>query len=402
MFPKDNHNSGRAGKPWASGARLPTRSFKEKFRRAVASGLYHAGLLSIVRRLESKFEISSVEGSRLPRLRRSVSSKFGILCYHRVGTEGVPVFSRLPPVVFERQMRYLKNHYRIVPLGQLCRELLGGSDAPPTLAITFDDGYRDLYTYAFPVLQKYSIPATIYLIGKSMQTGEAPWYDRIFVAIGAFSDPVLEVELNESREFTLSNSVARAAAAWEIVCYLRSIPDVRRRKWCFDFEQRLHPPALQLEGRMLNWGQVRAMQNGGVSFGAHTMTHPCVSQLNSTQLQEELVQSREGLEEGLQAAVEDFAYPFGKSSDCSATAEAVLARSGYRSAVTTTAGLNTPGANPFRLRRMQISDDPSMPLFGFNLARMFVDGDLGSQAEIDGIPAGENSAVLQHKNTLGF
>jgi peptidoglycan/xylan/chitin deacetylase (PgdA/CDA1 family) len=380
----------------------PPLSLKEKCRRAVASGLYHTGLLSVMRHFESEHELSNVEGSRLPRLRRSGASKFGILCYHRVGTSGVPVFSRLDPRVFAAQMRYLRKHYRIVPLGQLCRELKDGSSVKPTLAITFDDGYRDLYTHAFPVLQKYEIPATIYLIGKCMETGEAPWYDRIFVALETASSPVLEVVLNEPRKFSLSNPETRAAAAWEIVCYLRSIPDVQRRQWCASFEARTPVPSAELQGRMLNWEQVHAMQKGGVSFGAHTMTHPSVSRLESDALEIELVQSKACLEEGLQAPIEDFAYPFGKPSDCSMAAEELLSRSGYRSAVTTTAGCNTVGINAYRLLRMQIGDDRSISSYSFDLARMLLDGDAASHGKIDAIPTGKNSAVLQSESTIGL
>jgi peptidoglycan/xylan/chitin deacetylase (PgdA/CDA1 family) len=147
---------------------------------------------------------------------------------------------------------------------------------------------------------------------------------------------------------------------------------------------------------------VHTMQKGGVFFGAHTMTHPSVSQLDSRALQEELVQSRDGLSAGLQTSIEDFAYPFGKPSDCSMAAEEVLSQAGYRSAATTTAGRNTAATNPFRLRRMQISDDPSIPSFGFNLARMLLEGDSISQEGIAGLPADKSNAVLQQKNSGRF
>lgn len=131
------------------------------------------------------------------------------------------------------------------------------------------------------------------------------------------------------------------------------------------------------------------------------MTHPSVSRLDPTALQEELVQSKERLEEGLQAPVEDFAYPFGKPSDCSLAAEDLLPRAGYRSAVTTTVGRNIAGMNPFRLRRIQMGDDNSIPSFGFNLVRILLDGDMVSHLEIEGIPVGKNSTVLQQKKTIG-
>lgn len=345
--------------------------FRQRYRAAATGALYHTGLLRMALRWEGTHQLCSVPGSSWPRLRRFTGSKFAILCYHRVGTEGVPLFSRLRPDAFERQMRYVRKHYRVVPLGQLCRELEEAVPVKPTVAITFDDGYRDLYSYAFPVLRKYEIPATIYLIGKSMQTGEAPWYDRIFVALHSAAEWELEVEMGEPRRFTLSGAASRAAAAWEIICYLRSIPDTPRRKWCAAFEARMKVSREMLEYRMLDWEQVREMRRSGVSFGAHTMNHPAVSRLDEAELEEELGRSKRDLEAGLGATVEDFAYPFGKAEDRSDSAENYLLRCGYRSAVTTTAGVNSRGQNRFALHRLQIGDGSFLADFAFRLSQMF-------------------------------
>jgi len=325
--------------------------------------------------MEGTHELYSIPGSRFPRLRQFAGSKFGILCYHRVGTEGIPLFSRLAPDLFEKQMRYVRKNYRVVSLGQLCQELQERRSAqPPTLAVTFDDGYRDLYDHAFSVLQKYRIPATIYLIGRCMKTGEAPWYDRIFAAMDAAPVDRLVLELESSRAFDLSYPGARSQAAWEIVCYLRVLSDKQRREWCTGFEERMKPPEKPLEACMLNWEQVRAMRCGGISFGAHTMTHPVVSRLEPQALQEELLESKQFLEAGLDCAVEDFAYPFGKPEDAGGFAEDFLENCGYRSAVTTTYGFNTTSTNRFRLNRLQVGESWSTMDFAFNVSRLFFQG----------------------------
>jgi len=350
---------------------MPSVNAREKLRRGLAASLHATGALGLLRRFEGSRQILSLPESRWPKIRRFAGSKFGILCYHRVGTQGVPLFSRLDPGVFEAQMKYVRKHYRLIPLGQLCQEIANGDAVRPTLSITFDDGYRDLYTHAFRVLQMYEIPATIYLIGRSMETGESPWYDRIFVALDHAGGSSIEVEMDEPRQFSLTSVAARRKAAWEIVCFLRTISDVRRRNWCLAFEARMKPPQNKLERRMLDWDQVRSMQAGGIYFGAHTMTHPSVAHLEAANLEEELSASRRLLEARLDAPAEDFAYPFGKISDCLSADDDYLAKCGYRSAVTTVEGINSVGTNLLRLNRMQIGDDRSLSLFAFNLARMF-------------------------------
>ena len=91
-----------------------------------------------------------------------------ILMYHSINPHSNPCIVRLiiSPQCFQRQMRFLKdNRYNVVTLKTLAELIKNKKKIPPrTLAITFDDGYKDNYTYAFPILKKYNLPATIFLI----------------------------------------------------------------------------------------------------------------------------------------------------------------------------------------------------------------------------------------------
>lgn len=346
---------------------------RSRARRAMVSVFYRVGLLRCLELLARRFELIRPRGARLVRLRPRGTQKFAVLCYHRVGMEGLPLFSRLQPAKFEVQMRYLRQHYRLVSLGQLCQELGEARLVEPTVAVTFDDGYRDLFTYGFPILQKYGIPATVFLIGDCMETGEPPWYDRIFLAVKHAKGDTLDVQLDQLQRFELGSAETRLQIAWQIICYLRTIPDRSRRAWCVSFEQSHPAPHAEIEARMLNWLQVRTMQKGNVFFGAHTKSHPSVSQLDLCELEKELGCSKRSLEERIGVPILDFAYPFGKPSDISRAAEEFLNRSGYRSAVTTVEGCNVSTTNPFRLRRIQIDDDDSMPSFALRLGRAFLE-----------------------------
>ena len=70
------------------------------------------------------------------------------------------------PRTFESQMRFLKEgSYSILPLESLAGLIRDNKKLPPkAVAVTFDDGYKDFYKYAFPVLKKYKIPATMFII----------------------------------------------------------------------------------------------------------------------------------------------------------------------------------------------------------------------------------------------
>lgn len=100
-----------------------------------------------------------------------------ILMYHSVAP-GADLSNRLvvSPETFDKQMRLLKERgFNVIPAEELARNIQNGRRMPlHTVAITFDDGYKDNYTYAFPVLKKYGLPATIFVI-----TGEVGRSDRL-------------------------------------------------------------------------------------------------------------------------------------------------------------------------------------------------------------------------------
>jgi len=91
-----------------------------------------------------------------------------VLMYHSINTKTHPVMRRLivSPELFEKQMQFLKkHHYNVVSLETVGRMIQNKEKIPSkTIAITFDDGYKDNYTYAYPVLKKLGLPATIFLI----------------------------------------------------------------------------------------------------------------------------------------------------------------------------------------------------------------------------------------------
>jgi peptidoglycan/xylan/chitin deacetylase (PgdA/CDA1 family) len=338
----------------------------------VAAGLYHSGVLRILQAISRHYEFVPGNPRRMQFFRPTTRAKFAVLCYHRIGTDGIPLFSELPSEIFEEQMQFLRRRYRVISLDELCEEMERPTRNGHAVAVTFDDGYRDLFTYALPVLQKCQIPATIFLPVVSIETGQVPWYDRIFLTVRVFPEDDLEITLDRPRRFRLVSRAARLQAATEIIQYLRTLPDWRRREHCQNLEKRVILPSEELRDRMLTWDQIRAMCRAGVSFGSHTMTHPVVSQLTEAQLESELAESKRLLEQRIASPIRHFAFPFGQPRDCGKAALPVLARLGYRSAATTVEGTNAPGDDLYALRRTQVGNERSISLYAFKLNQLFL------------------------------
>jgi peptidoglycan/xylan/chitin deacetylase (PgdA/CDA1 family) len=345
---------------------------RPKWRDFVAGCLYQSGALRALDTVSRHYELGHGETGKLSATRRARGPKFAVLCYHRIGTQGIPLFNGLPPEIFELQMGFLRKRFEVVSLDEVCREMERPTKDGNFVAVTFDDGYGDLYAHALPILKRYQIPATIFLPASCIETGQVPWYDRIFLALKVFSKNELEVFLDRQRIFQLDSYMARLQAATEIIQYLRTISDLARQQFCRSFEEQIPLPTEELANRMLTWDHVREMNREGVSFGSHTMTHPAVSQLTDTQLETEIGQSKTLLEERLGNPVRDFAFPFGKTEDCGTAASCVLVRWGYRSAATTLEGINVPGDDPYELRRVQFGEERSLAMFSFRLSRLFL------------------------------
>jgi peptidoglycan/xylan/chitin deacetylase (PgdA/CDA1 family) len=269
-------------------------------------------------------------------------------------------------------MTYLRKHYRVVSLDEVLREMSEPNGTDPGVAVTFDDGYADLYQHAFPVLRRYAIPATIFLTVGAIETGEIAWYDRVFVAFQVASGTELALPTNPPHIVTLGTPEERLRAAIDFISLMRELPAAERRASCAKLESMVVLPRKSTENRMLNWMQIRQMQTAGISFGAHTMTHPVVSRLTEEELYWELGQSKRILEERLQRPILDFAFPFGKNDECGDASASCLARLGFRSAVTTIEGLNRPTTNPFDLRRVSFCEERSIAMFALRLARLFL------------------------------
>ncbi|MBN2312744.1 MAG: polysaccharide deacetylase family protein [Sedimentisphaerales bacterium] len=132
----------------------------------------------------------------------------------------------------------------------MAQHIHNGTPLPSkAIAVTFDDGYRDNYENAYPVLEKYHIPATVFLTTDFIGTGEIPRWEK-----GHYTD-----------EKTL----------------------------------------------MLSWRQVREMSDTGISFGSHTLTHPFLARIPRKQVEKETRLSKEIIEQKIGKSVTTFAYPSG-------------------------------------------------------------------------------------------
>jgi peptidoglycan/xylan/chitin deacetylase (PgdA/CDA1 family) len=339
----------------AGGTHTGWERVRRHVREAAARGYFHFGGPAVSRLIRSRYEAAtSATGGLLHNSWRRRAQPTGrILFYHRINDERDPFFPSTPVAVFERQMRHIARYHRVVTLTQLVDHLASGRPEP-VLAVTFDDGYRDNFQNAFPVLRRYGLPATIFLTTGNLDSGEPIWFEVLAGAVKSTRREFLELELESARRVSLRGDDERLQANKDLFTELRQMTTDDRQRWLATILRQLDAPdAAQRKHMMLSWDEVRSMKKHGIDFGGHTVTHPYLSRLSPEAMAWEISECKRRIETELQADVAHFAYPNGRSEDFTRYSKAALRQAGYQTAVTTIWGLNYVTTDRMELRRGQ-------------------------------------------------
>lgn len=294
-----------------------------------------------------------------------------ILTYHGVTTsKDRQEWSHLHVDEFERQMTYLKNHYRPISLSQLMDMLEAGAVGSNTAVVTFDDGYRSVYELAYPILKRLGIPTTVFLISEFLSEKEKTpgyiWPDKITTWLDSTRDKHVDLSQFGLGRYSLDTPEKAYAARGQITKELKLEPIAKRDEvmnFLSDkFERAVNHEAFATYHPM-SWDEARTMgQDELITLGGHTRTHPILSRVEEKDLDGEIVGGKADVEAKLGHSIDEFAYPNGRAIDISPASRKV-AQSSFRCAVTTIEGLNEPGEDPFMLKRMNIGSDLTFSRF---------------------------------------
>ena len=282
-------------------------------------------------------------------------------------------YHRIDPVAFDRQMEYLTRWGRAISLDRALA-CLAGEERPISRAVvvTFDDAYRSFYDDIRPVLARYDIPATVYLVSDITESGGALWFDLVEWAIFGWRGDNGDLLPESLREAVVPGD-SRGTRRKALRLLRRFSLDERER--CV--EEILARAGLALNElpdryRLVSWKQARTMREEGlITLGGHTRTHPILSRVSQDRARDEIVGSKERIEEMLGCAVTHFAYPNGQQGDFDDRIAGMVAKAGYRSAVTTVAARLRPGNDRFALPRWGIDDEDSLATFAVKIAGLW-------------------------------
>jgi peptidoglycan/xylan/chitin deacetylase (PgdA/CDA1 family) len=275
--------------------------------------------------------------------------------------------------MYRRQLAYIRKHFNVLPLEEALERLGAGTLPPRAMALTFDDGTRNLATHATPPLRELGLPAAMFLATGPMGSEETLWPDRLWLAIAGTAGTEVDLAALELGTVSLEGAAARGTVYAAAVARLKDLPDADRitvlDKVLAALGSRDGPGG---PFRMLSWDEARDMAGDGlVTLYPHTVSHPILSQCSDDKVAWEITESCATLERETGRAPKVFAYPNGRPQDFDARAQEVLRGRGVRWALSTAHGFADRASDPMALPRLPVGSDSSFDYF-----RLMVSGGL--------------------------
>jgi len=301
-------------------------------------------------------------------MRFTFRNRLLVVMYHGVTVvdHQPPVWTQLPSHIFEKQIKWLSRNFTPVTLSEVVAAITHGKDLPSnSVLITFDDGLKNNYTVAYPVMKKYQVPGAIFLTVDFTGTDRFFWVDELYMTL---------VEARQQGN-TINLSFLPAAdnhfkkdqiwdAYYVMVEFLKRIPELERKerlKFIFD-QVSLNRQKYQNDFGLLSWNDVKRMENERLmEFGCHTATHQILTSISDENLKDELLGSKQRMEEKLGHKVNTFCYPNGGFGvDYLAKHRELLHSVGYDCAFSTNSGMfNVRTDHPFSIPRIAAGNDLS-------------------------------------------
>lgn len=291
-----------------------------------------------------------------------------VLNYHRIGNGFNSSFDRnlwsASAEDFEYQVRTVSRDFDVIGLDDM--EHVVSRRGGKYVLITFDDGYYDNYTDAFPILKSYSAKAVFFLATGFLDSPKVPWWDEIawmvrhspiktLPASRWIDKPIALEESNHELAIRTLLKVYKKLSGEETANYLNYLSEATQSPRC---------PEHIAHQLWMNWAMVREMKQAGMAFGGHTVNHPILGNLPADQQEFEIAECQRRLTAELGVPATAFSYPVGGPGSFNQHTFDSLERNGFRWGFTYFGGnLRTPTTNRYALPRAAIETDVNQTMF---------------------------------------
>jgi peptidoglycan/xylan/chitin deacetylase (PgdA/CDA1 family) len=319
--------------------------------------------------------------SRAGYLRHAAGAEPAILTYHGVlpaGYKTIDPFldgNLLSADAFRRQMRFIRKQHNVISPTEFLLWCEAGHELPPrSVLLTCDDGLRSSLFDMLPILQEFGLECLFFVTGASLSpTPTMLWYEELYLmflaAPESFALELLEIGLHAE-----VSQQEKRSSWWELVTKLSQYDLNRRRTLLARIKTQLglseqwdagyhDDPVLSRRFLMLSLTELHQLRETGMSIGAHTLSHPMLSQSSDDVAWNEISECKRNLELALEQEMWALAYPFGNSSSVTSRELGMAKRAGFKAAFLNAGGGFGTQTPKFTLPRVHITADMSLAEF---------------------------------------
>jgi peptidoglycan/xylan/chitin deacetylase (PgdA/CDA1 family) len=319
--------------------------------------------------------------SKVGYLRRVCRTGPAVLTYHGVLPTGYKIVdpsldgSLVSADAFRRQLRFAKDQYSVISPKEFLLWCEAGHELPPrSVLLTCDDGLRNSLSDVLPILQEFGLECLFFVTGASLSPAPTMlWYEELYLMFLAapenFTLELLEIGLQAD-----TSQQKKRSLWWDLVKKLSQYHPNRRRallgririqlglseRWDSEYRE---DPVLNRRFSLLNRSELHKLAKAGMGIGAHTLSHPMLSQSSPDVAWSEISDSKHNLEQALGQEIWALAYPFGDSTSVTSREVQMAKRAGFKAAFLNIGGgfgTPTPG---FALPRVHITSEMTLVEF---------------------------------------
>lgn len=313
-----------------------------------------------------------------------------IVTYHGILPKGYQVIdsdldgSLVTADSFVRQIRLLKRRYNVISPEQFLAWCDSNQELPPrAVLLTCDDDLRNTLTEMVPMLREHGLSCLFFVTGASL--GDVPvmlWYEQLYLMLLVTKNRVVNLDvarsgfhdgaMNSREKRSLWWNLVKHCSKYEACTRLRVIDEVRvQLSLGEDWSAQLLSDPLRRRFLMLNASELRSLVAAGMCVGAHTLTHPVLSQLSEEDAWNEISESRRRLEQVVEKPVWAFAYPFGDSACVGQREQEMAKRAGFKSAFLNIGGGFGAEMPMFALPRVHVTSEMNIAEFEAHVSGLY-------------------------------
>jgi peptidoglycan/xylan/chitin deacetylase (PgdA/CDA1 family) len=271
--------------------------------------------------------------------------------FHRVLPQPDPLLPGEPDARrFDAILGWIGNQFRVLDPLDACERLYAGTLPARAAIVSFDDGYRNNFEIALPILQRHGMKAVVF-VATAFLDGGCMFNDRVIEAVRRAAAPVLPGDaIASATDLPLRGDAERRAAISQTLDAIKGLPPDDRNQRVARIERALGAPAA--ERLMMDAREVAAMSRAGMHIGGHTRTHPILCALDDASATDEIAGGLDDLTAITGTRPRLFAYPNGRyGRDYDRRHVAMVDAAGCAYAFTTQPGAATLASNRLELPR---------------------------------------------------